>query len=838
VLTSVLKKGGLNGDWTIPEGIVTDPLPRFIPDLDLFRSSRIERTFVGSDLGGVARHLPFFLHPYDVLIRSGEIDYKDLRSAVKSSRLIPVKVMERTYITDPGWALVFRALGRPMEGDIEEPEELIPGRNEVDRLHLAEAAESAGYPSMDLISEMEESNRIVKWPRALNDISNTKDGEHAVLPREEDGSDPEAAGVNALSRFLRYFGPFELSELALLFGWPEGFIHPSVIEGVSRDEIHIGIGPKGPMHGPKDIDTTNDRIWVWHPSSDPVSIRIDASVNSSRMKALSSSDPAILMAGLKPFWIDNEKVRGGTTSQLIIVNQGRTEGIAGLIETQDLVRIADIESEEFDLISEVTRTIIQGLEVISKQGYEAFVIERIMGIPAGEAVSTSVEMFLKNGFRVEETPKGLVLIKGPPVLRGVKRGSILLEMFRSQGLVEKHNWSHPLEVVVKLGSVVDRWEMLSRLGSVRYRRLATAEIGAIRRKQESEWSLILNQVEGGSEVKRENGWEDILSSSGERLSEMRDLTKRFSLKRGVMDQPYPVWSLEEEFLRYPPPSKGISRSIPAGEKELLKKIRKLSPEEIDPFLRTNVWKKEVEELLRAGMLLEDGWGGISAPFHDERYSSTEQRTLSKVPRGITQRNWLMRNALRLTVFTMEDMLNYSPEFDDRSKVRALMNGLIGTALDRYITIEFGFQLLYCVKGFDPKILMKENDGAEFKRYTVISPKDRMARVVSHDIRGTIAKGHGFPIFQGGRPVALISIKKLSRLARNVEFGDNIQGTSSLEYWSLKKAWVDLRFRRTELLKNIRKAFYNLGCQLITDDEKIKLESLYRDIEKTEERQKT
>ena len=81
-------------------------------------------------------------------------------------------------------------------------------------------------------------------------------------------------------------------------------------------------------------------------------------------------------------------------------------------------------------------------------------------------------------------------------------------------------------------------------------------------------------------------------------------------------------------------------------------------------------------------------------------------------------------------------------------------------------------------------------------------------------------------------MALISIKKLSKSVRNTEFGENIQGSSSLEYWTVKKAWVDLRFKRSELLKSIRKAFYTLGCQLLTDDEKLKLESLYRDVEKT------
>jgi len=835
-LTSVLEIGGLNDDWTVPEDIEINRLPMFTSDIDLLRNYRILSTFTGSELGGVLKHIPFFLHPMDVLVRSRGIGYDDLRSALKSSRLKPVRVMDNIHITDPRWAKVFRALARPMEGDIPEPEEMLPGERIVDRPHLAEIAVSAGWATSELVSEWEGSNRMVKWPGALKDISATKDREHTLLPFEEEGADIEAAGVKALSRFLRYFGPFELSELASLFGWPSGFIHPSVIEGVSREEIHMGIGPGGPMGGSTEAEMGPNRIWVWHPSFDPGRIESEKGDGSIGMKVLSSSDPAIIMAGLRPFWIDPEKVRGGSTGQLIVVRNGRIEGVAGLIETPDLVRVTDIEAEEFGLISDVTRTILHGLGVVSRQGYETFVIEKIMGIPAGEAVSGSVEIFIEDGYRPEETPKGSVLIKGPPVLRGVTRGSVLLAMFRSQGLVEGHQWSHPLEVVTKLGSVIDRWEMLSRLGSVRYQRLATAEPKSIREKQEVEWNKVLRMVEGICDLDGDNGWNDLLSSSGERLSDMKDLTKRFSLKRGVMDQPYPVWSLEQEFLRYPPPSKGRSRSIPAGERELLRKVRTLSPEEIDPFLRANDHRKEVEELVRAGMLLEDGWGGVCAPFPEERYSSTEHRTTSKVPRGVSQRNWLVRNAMRLSVFSMEDLLNYSPEFDDRSKVRVLLNDLVGTALERYITIESGFQVIYCVKGMDIKMLTRESDGMEFSRFTVISPRDRMARVVSTDIRGTIAKGHGFPIFLGGRPVALISIKKLSRLARNAEFGENIQGTSSLEYWSLKKAWVDLRYRRAELLKNIRKAFYNLGCQLITDDEKIKLDSLYRDIQNSEERQ--
>jgi hypothetical protein len=121
------------------------------------------------------------------------------------------------------------------------------------------------------------------------------------------------------------------------------------------------------------------------------------------------------------------------------------------------------------------------------------------------------------------------------------------------------------------------------------------------------------------------------------------------------------------------------------------------------------------------------------------------------------------------------------------------------------------------------------------RLTVISPRDRISRVVSPDIRVRLSRVSGFSIFRGHRAIALISIKKMTKAFKNTDFGTPIKGSSHPENYIIKKAWVDLRFKKRELLREIKKAFFKMGYQLVTDDEKTKIESLYRDIEKQDNR---
>jgi hypothetical protein len=185
----------------------------------------------------------------------------------------------------------------------------------------------------------------------------------------------------------------------------------------------------------------------------------------------------------------------------------------------------------------------------------------------------------------------------------------------------------------------------------------------------------------------------------------------------------------------------------------------------------------------------------------------------------------------LGMFTLEDMMNYSPGLDDRCKMRKLLKDLSEDVLDRFLVIDSGIELVYRTKelrenGNDTASdCLKDDEGL-----VIISPKDRISRVISQDVKRVISRGHGFTVLKGGKPVAMLSLKKLNRNLRYTEFGDQLQGMSSLENWIIGRSWIDLRYKRDRLMREIRKYFFNRGCRLLSEEEKRNVENLYRDVD--------
>ncbi|MGA1872194.1 MAG: DEAD/DEAH box helicase [Thermoplasmatota archaeon] len=781
-----------------------------------------------SGFGNVMKCVPFFTHPIELLSRSEDISYNDIRSSIKSGRLKPISLMGKDRISDRNWTEIFRRICGPCEKEERSTHENLREGCGFSRSGIGELLDISGESLTAWINEAMEGKRIGRYPPLSRDMIGETQSNFFPISCNFGKNGDRIIDGGAIERFLRYFGPYECSELVRLFG---PHVLNCLVEAIENDMVNFGSGRPGPIVSSRTDGAAGLSIWFWSGRKDVLHDKRfrEAGSTDDEICLMTSSDPGAVLTGKWTTWGEKEPVRGSTTTVLLAMKNGHQIGRVVILETLDLIRISDIEVDDFDSILEVSTALCRWIEIYEKMGYGTFIIEMIMGIPAGEAAMGAVGVFLSKGFSVEETPKGEVLVRGAEVTRGISREDMLYSMFRAQGLVEGYRWSHPVEIISKLGSIVDRWELLSRMGSTRYRRLTTPDPEPLKIKNELEWSSATSGAEIGTE---DNGvdWSDVLSHAGVALSDIKDLTKKFSLVRGMMDQPYPVWSLEQEFSRFPSPSKSVMGKMAPELVSLLSKISKMDHSEITPFIRSHKLDKEVETLLRMGLIVEDPWGDPRTDLVHHPRHGPDTRQGRKTARGLDQRKWLLRNARRLSVFTMEDLINYSPELDDPGKVRFLIGDMVGDTLDKFIISDSGFQVIYVLKDLEAIGVAKCPPPEELKELTVISPKDRMSRVVMNDIKGTIAKGHGFSIFKGGRPVALISIRKLKRPVKNTEFGEMVKGSTSLEYWSVKKAWVDLRFRRKDLLKSIRRAFYSLGCQLITDDEKMKLESLYRDIE--------
>ncbi|MGA1793798.1 MAG: DEAD/DEAH box helicase [Thermoplasmatota archaeon] len=780
------------------------------------------------DLGHVIRRMPFFTHPIEVVSRSADISFNDIRSLMKSGRIKPVHLIGDDRSADRRWASIYRDLADPDGWDRKSGLRSLKEGLSYSRSDIAKILDQSGEDLTSSINDATEKNIIGRLPASARDMVGLSQSDFIPICCDDDTEEMGARGISGLERFFRFFGPFEASELVKLFGKQ---VLITAAKAISTGVVQYGIGPEGPISIPSTVNIDTDRIWLWsrRGSRSMRSIIEVKRSGNSEITLRTLTDPATQLTGKWDIWVDKEPVRGSIMTILLAFREGSLLGRINIVETADLIRISDIEVDDFDMVVEVSSALARWTENYERLGFGTFLIEKIMGIPAGEAARDAVKVFLDDGFKVELTPKGAVLLKGAEVLRGLSREDVLYNMFTAQGLIEECHWRHPIEVISKLGSVVDRWELLSRMGSSRYRRLSINDPNLLRDKNEKEWESITSPTllpTGNSQV----DWSEATSTSGIGLTDMKDLAKRFSLVKGMMDQPYPVWSLDQEFKRYPPPPKGEMNSIDPRLRSLLDDLKKMDPSDVGPFLKSRDLNKEMDELLRKGLTMEDPWGDLRLDLLKRSKTEKQDKERGKSPRGLFQTKWLLRNARRLSIFTFEDLMNYSPSLDDPGKVRSLINDLVGTKLERCISVGTGFQVHYRVIGDGSSELKRCPEPDELRELTVISPKDRMSRVVMHDIKGAIARGHGFSIFKGGRPVALISIKKLKKALKNTEFGETAQGSSSLEYWSVKKAWVDLRFKRKDLLKSIRRSFYSLGCQLITDDEKLKLESLYRDAE--------
>ncbi|MFW3147160.1 MAG: DEAD/DEAH box helicase [Thermoplasmatota archaeon] len=783
----------------------------------------------------VFKGLPFAVHPLSIFQRAKDARYRDLRSAVKDGRLAPACLMGIDCVADPSWKIMAVALSPPARS-VPIKELLSSMKNSPGtRKDVGSNLDSKGDELTGILYELKRANLLNSYPQETIRLLGAPAGLWTIDPKEASLKNDDKIKSDSIMKTLKELGPMTAAELSHFYNWKPGTYQDMILPLLEEGSISLSLGAPGPMKEAALWTEGGNNLWLstreWLEKGSDLHSYDDM---EDDLLLLPSTDPAVSIVVPDDGWIEKERVRGAHDVKVIILDNGRMEGSIHILETLDSIRIRNIEVEEYGSLDRVPRAVLDLVDAYERMGFRIFIIDKFMGVPAGETVEEVVSPLIGSGFSSSATPTGSILVKGCGITRGLTRDRLLSSMLARQGLIEGHSRQHPMEVLYQLGSINDRWEVLSRIGRFRYQRTKPVDQEYLETLVYRRWDGLKKKVtngmaEDGSSLQIEQ------VTGNEYLADMKDLAKKLSLKRGRLDQPGGPWSIQPFFRIYPAPPRSEMRSLSSEAVDVLSRVGEMDSATLDQFINVHGYSSGAEELLDKGYILADAWGSYSAPFNDGRYLQTRRRQRREPHRGLAERCWTVLCCLNLGSFTARDLCHYSPDLLDDSKIKLILGDLAETILDVTLSLDLGFEVVYTLKDMDsPEMTTKRHRNSNGTgNLTIISPKDRMYRVLSDDVRMRRFKGPGFFILDGIRPVAVISMKKLSKPLRNTEFGEQLAGASNLEYWILKRAWLDLRYRRGKLLRDIRRVFFEHGIQLITDDEKAKIESLYRDIEKDE-----
>jgi hypothetical protein len=315
----------------------------------------------------------------------------------------------------------------------------------------------------------------------------------------------------------------------------------------------------------------------------------------------------------------------------------------------------------------------------------------------------------------------------------------------------------------------------------------------------------------------------------ESLPETRDLIRRWGLWSVMLDQPGPVWAFLEEAHSSPPPSPLSSiGSLDRGSRNVAERLLTLGRGSSSDLFQTEEGQEAADSLLRSGLAAKDAWGHHMFPFDDSRFGRSRRKKDHGGPKGFRQRRWLARCAHALGLFTMEDLLRYSPALDDGCKVRAILNEMSKGPLERKLYYDSGPVIVYglpeAFRTYRPRGPFPVGNGTNL---TVISPRDRMARVLMDDVRAIIARRGGFLIMEDTRCLSAVNVLGRSIPPKGI-WGGAGERTHTADSLILGKVWMDLRLKRSEHLRDVKRAFSEHGFRAMTRDEGKEMEELYRD----------
>jgi Lhr-like helicase len=794
------------------------------------RRSRLE---VRGGLEKVLRSVPFFTHPLDIIRRANDSDLNQLRSALKGGRLVPVRACGKERMAHPDWARTFQVLSPPPPEMTKELNLLLLEGRPVTRTEVGAASNVKGPELTGLLETLAQSNCLVPFPVEARYHLGAPEGFVPGPPLRWNDERLESEQLKAALKVLSYLGPMTVTELARMFNWGEGHLPLGISKGLDEGAIRAFQGPLGPMDLSVEGRTGNsqERSWLAIPAEGGPAAR---NITGPELTVMTSKDPSLVITGDATEELEREHVRGTLPALLEAYHPERAFYVqARTSERRDLVLFRELSISDYSLVGSAGNMIMDAVKLYEHLGYEVFCIDGLMGVPAGDTAPRLLGPLEMGGFSPLMTEKGTVLIRGCEEGRGLDRERILGEMLSRQGLLPESRKRHPVEVLELLGGISDRWELLSRLGTSRYPNAYGLNKDAIAFRQKMLWDGL------GRGLKGEPDDHCIpapleLSEKMESLPEIRDLARGLGLWKVILDQPGPVWAFEEEALRAPPPPPGSFASLDKASRKLVERLLAVSRKASSDILKALEGDGGAAELVRSGLAVQDAWGDHQFPFDDSRFGRAHRRRDQQEPKGLRQRKWLIRCANALGLFTMGDLIEYSPTLDDPCKVRSMLNELSRGPLARKLYYDSGPVLVHGVPeafaahpGPDPPYPM---DGTGL---TLISPRDRMARVLAGDVRALLSRRQGFLVMKGTRCLSTVSIVRSSygrRKGGNEGIGPSYGGAKLM----IKKVWMDLRLKRSDLLRDVKRAFFEHGSKVLTVEEGSGLEDLYREMGPSED----
>ncbi len=792
---------------------------------------RVNNTIRGERPITALKAVPFFNHPFDIMSRSSRTDVTILRSFVKGGTIKPFRIMGQDRLIEGSWEEIYLSLTPEIPDISPNLMTRLMVRGPITRSEIGALCGMKGDDLTNLMEQFFTSGYLRSFSEEARFHLGARRGIHSSEKDLQILKTPEMQ-LNSLKEFLRRMGPFALEELSLMFSWPKGSLPKGLVLGVKTGELMVGSGPIPPMISSEEgSDEDPLPIWVWNSDTDPSRYYLKFKSNETSPSGFDgpfrNGDPAKVLTGIDQRWIDKEKVRSTITSHFTITDSDGERATWTVLERMDRISIRSLEIEEYSRLEDLSIRIARSISVYRRMGYSVLRIEKIMGVPSGEAAPKAQEPFLSIGFLPIKTTKGSMLQISPPVNGDIDTREMFENMLIHQHLHPGHHLDHPLQAVELLGGISDRWEIISRTGSKRNKRLGEADTSRVKALLEENWESMVTSIEGNHPPSIKD-WDSLLLEGYEDISDIKDLSKRFGLDIGLMDQPALTWSFRSEFERFRQIHPVKEMTIPDHLSGLLDLSRKRSIEDWNNSLKASGNLHGGQDLVDHGFATEDPWGSI-IPIGDPLNNG--RKGGGKRIKGLLQRALVLKCALSLGAFRIEDLLEYSPGIGDIPSVRRILAEL--TIEHLVMSMDSEGEIIYHLRdkdeGYDSlRDSMKEDE------FIIISPKDRMWRVASSYLRGMMTKGRGYIVLKGTRPVAHLIMRKMTKGPRREDEFDQSNSIGKKEYWLIKKAWLDPRMQRDVLMRGIRKRFFELGVEVMSEDEKLKIEDLYREMDIREE----
>jgi hypothetical protein len=308
---------------------------------------------------------------------------------------------------------------------------------------------------------------------------------------------------------------------------------------------------------------------------------------------------------------------------------------------------------------------------------------------------------------------------------------------------------------------------------------------------------------------------DLLAEDREALPEGRDLVRKLDLERGMLDQPDPVWSARAVLQAFPPHE---GRAPPSREERDIVSFVRMGSDRSKEHPGLSEMSREVMGLLRRGVLSIDAWGRHHILL-DRRKGKRGMGHPGPL-KGVMLRAFLLSSASSLGAFTFRDLIALSPGLGPPGRVRAMLTDLCRTHLTKCIMDGPPIEAVYMLRDLDLDAIRDRADGiASEGRVTLISRRDRMARVLSPEFAGTFGRGRGHLVLRGLEPAGLVGLKRAPS-GRDEGRG---HGKGRLLIGSLGKGRAS---RSDPLVREIRRRIFELGIATVTEEELERDRSLY------------